>query len=186
MKLMETIAVRMSSRQKVSVLRIDSEDFSGVVRKTKEELEKAGVKLTEDYIGRGILSLKQYYALPIFDPLNMHAVSDTIDPFWHAHILHTEQYMSFCDEAIGVYMHHDPLDHGVREEVAHVRFLYGYTRKVMDQLFASVDSEFFPHTLPDDALVCTHQNDIRYLSSSEQKFIFPIVSEAQKGFLHCS
>ena len=34
--------------------------------------------------------------------------STDIDEVWHAHILHTEDYMRFCHESVGRYLHHHP------------------------------------------------------------------------------
>ena len=31
-----------------------------------------------------------------------------IDEVWHAHILHTKEYMDFCLELFGKYLHHQP------------------------------------------------------------------------------
>lgn len=182
MQLVQTITREMSLGQEQSVKRIDAEDFSGVIRKTVEDLEKQGVHASPDYMDEGILALKQYYAIPVFDPLNMHAVSDTIDPFWHAHILHTEQYAVFCREVIGCFMHHDPLDHGVRSEVQRVQFLYDYTRYVMGEMFSYVNPEFYPEMMPEYRLVCTHQNDITYMKPEDETFILPFHSKAQPAF----
>ena len=32
----------------------------------------------------------------------------TLDEFWHAHILHTRRYMQDCQRIFGRYLHHDP------------------------------------------------------------------------------
>ncbi len=34
--------------------------------------------------------------------------SEDVDTMWHAHILHTQDYMQFCDAYFGHYMHHLP------------------------------------------------------------------------------
>lgn len=33
-----------------------------------------------------------------------------VDKVWHDHILHTRDYIAFCQSAFGDYMHHDPKD----------------------------------------------------------------------------
>jgi hypothetical protein len=35
--------------------------------------------------------------------------SDRVDAAWHAWLLHTEQYMRFCFECFGTYIHHVPM-----------------------------------------------------------------------------
>ena len=132
MLLTNKVKKRLSARQIAALQRIDDEDFSGVRRKVAEEFKKQGRVVDDAYLDAGIFALKLYYALPVVDPLNMHAVSDELDPFWHMHILHTKQYAAFCEETVGTFMHHDPLDHAQATAVAQVRFLYGYTVTVLE------------------------------------------------------
>jgi hypothetical protein len=35
--------------------------------------------------------------------------SDRVDTVWHAWLLHSEQYMTFCHECFGSYIHHVPM-----------------------------------------------------------------------------
>ena len=35
-------------------------------------------------------------------------VSEDVDEFWHAHILHTKKYMEDCEKVFGAYLHHNP------------------------------------------------------------------------------
>lgn len=183
MQLAETIKVPLSRQQSAAVARIDVEDFSGTMRKVAEELEKMGERTTPEFLAAGVLALKQYYLLPIIDPRNAHAVSDTIDPFWHAHILHTRQYAAFCDDVLGSFMHHEPLDHGRARDVAGVRFLYDYTREVMEKAFNYLDDRFYPVSLVDERLVCTHGQSYRGVDPCEEAFIFPMNPEAQENVL---
>ena len=137
---------------------IDNTDFSGVLRKVREDLAQLGFAADDDYLSRGLLALKQYYAVAVLDPLNMHAVSDTLDPFWHAHILHTQQYEEFCGRVVGGFMHHVPLDHDRSLDVRAVDRLYSYTGGCLSEFFLEVDPEFFPAELPDARLICFHGN----------------------------
>ncbi|WP_261575742.1 hypothetical protein [Frankia gtarii] len=86
---------------------IDAEDFSGVKRKVFTDLAKQGVVPSDEFLDEGVLALRQYYVVALLDPTNRHAVSDVIDPFWHAHILHTKQYIDFCDRVFGQYIQHE-------------------------------------------------------------------------------
>jgi len=138
---------------------IENEDYSGVVRKTHEYLEETGVRFDQSYIDRGIHALKQYYAIALLDPANAHAVSIPVDPFWHAHILHTEQYHVFCGGVVGEYMHHQPLDRGNNAQVENVKTLYSYTLEIMQKLFGSVDSDFWPESGPDGLQICFHKGN---------------------------
>lgn len=144
---------------------IDAHDFSGVKRKTKEELAKTGFYATDEYLDAGILALKQYYAIALLDGKNMHAVSDKVDPFWHAHLLHTKAYAQFCDDVVGEFMHHEPLDHAKIEDVRFVDELYRFTMGRYAACFAYIDPRFHPAQPESCELVCTHGGDIYAVSA---------------------
>lgn len=140
--------------------RIAEEDFGPVCAKIKADMLKQGVVVTDEWLRRGVLALQQYYAVALLDPLNQHAVSDAVDPFWHAHILHTKQYVAFCDAVTGGYIHHTPLDHADQVEVGNVAALYAYTWRCYEQFFTYIDGEFYPEMLPPERQVCKHM-DVR-------------------------
>lgn len=83
---------------------IDSYDLSEVIdrlvfiEKWKTEHAAEACKQYRNYL---FLKLKygNEYELP---------PSRDIDEAWHAHILHTEDYMKFCQQAFGEYLHHHP------------------------------------------------------------------------------
>ena len=60
---------------------------------------------------RNFLYLKKKYG-KIFDL----PPSVCIDEVWHAHILHTEDYVNFCDDVYGEFLHHHP-HHGKNQEI---------------------------------------------------------------------
>jgi hypothetical protein len=135
---------------------IDRTDFSGVVRKTRFDLAAMDIHPTEEQLAEGLLGLKQYYAIAVLDPMNMHAVSDGVDPYWHSHILHTQQYADFCQRVVGGFMHHVPLDHAREADVAAVGRLYAYTIACLNRFFWRVNEDHFPSVLPDARLICFH------------------------------
>ncbi|MBD8893260.1 hypothetical protein [Roseibium litorale] len=55
---------------------------------------------------------------------------DTIDELFHTFILHTKEYVDFCNKAFGEYIHHTPKS--IQEEpklpIMYIRFLIDYTR----------------------------------------------------------
>lgn len=38
-----------------------------------------------------------------------------VDEVWHTHILHTRDYIKFCESEFGEYLHHDPKDYSTNE-----------------------------------------------------------------------
>jgi hypothetical protein len=42
--------------------------------------------------------------------------SQKVDEFWHAFIVHTEEYIAFCNRNFGYYVHHRPQDHARKHE----------------------------------------------------------------------
>jgi hypothetical protein len=81
---------------------------------------------------------------------------DAIDPFWHGHILHTKEYMSFGERVFGQYVPHEPLNHEDPVRVAHVASLYSYTSGVYRRLFNYVNPAFYPDVMPEARLLCAH------------------------------
>lgn len=146
----------LSEHHRRCIAYIDEHDFSGVLRKVREEQAALGLEHPQAWYDDGLLALKQYYAVALLDGHNMHAVSDRVDPFWHAHILHTRQYTEFGEQTTGAYMHHDPLDHADAEAVDHVDVLYHFTRRRYDEIFTYVSEHFNPRTLARHELICVH------------------------------
>jgi hypothetical protein len=146
------ISVSMTPLQKERIDIIDSEDYSGVISKVKEEHPELNTEKLEE----GILALKQYYAVALLDPKNEHAVSDKVDPFWHAHILHTKQYTDFCNRVFGHYIHHTPLNHADKKAVSIVGNLYRHTESIYKKIFKGVNRFFFPEEMPEARLICFH------------------------------
>lgn len=85
----------------------------------------------------------------LLDPLNEHAVSKFVDPFWHAHIIHTKEYMEFCDSVFGQYIHHKPLDLDDPIETSSVNKLYDYTKSIYTKMFETVDENWWPRAKAD-------------------------------------
>lgn len=141
------------------IRRIDAEDFEPVKKKTAQLLAAQGIIVNDDYLERGILALKQYYAVALLDPNNSHAVSDVVDPFWHAHMLFSQRYSDFSKDVVGVYMHHVPLDHDNRLQLENVGVLYAFTCEVLQRFFTEVDPEFWPTEVGDERLICWHKGN---------------------------
>jgi hypothetical protein len=158
----DNVITRITADQRRRLERIDAEDYLLVMEKANEDLAAAGVQVSRDYVERGIYALKQYYAVAMLDPANAHSVTLPVDPFWHAHILFTAEYRCFCEDVIGEYMDHVPLDRRDAAKVANIRQLYDYTLQVLPQLFGDVDPVFWPQAVSDAELVCLHKgnNDI--------------------------
>jgi len=157
--LMSRINARITPDQHRRIQRIDAEDFDLVMLKVAEDLAATGKVVTRDYLERGIFALKQYYAVAMLDPANAHSITRPIDPFWHAHILCTAEYRKFCDDVVGEYMDHVPLDKRNPNKVKNVRQLYAYTIKIIPRLFLDIDLDFWPEASSDDDLICYHKGN---------------------------
>ena len=136
---------------------IDTFDYSPALQKVSRD--KGG--LTPAYLRQGELALKQYYAVALLDPLNEHAVSKLVDPFWHCHVLFTKEYVRFCGTIFGGYIHHAPLDPSDENEVSSVGKLYDYTLKTYKKIFKQIDPEWWPEVAKNDPqfaiqIVCKH------------------------------
>jgi hypothetical protein len=54
------------------------------------------------------LIYRRYLTLLIKYPTMDIAPTNTIDEYWHAHILHTQKYHDDCHAIVGKYIHHKP------------------------------------------------------------------------------
>lgn len=154
---------------------MDAIDFSAVGKKARLEAMKRGERPSDEYLERGILALKQYYAIAILDPANGHAVSPAVDRFWHAHMLFSPVYTGHCLQMVGEYMHHVPLDHDDAEQVEKVRRLYAYTISTFDKVFRRVDRKFWPRSLENAELICMHfGNSIMYMELQAHRLFEPV------------
>ena len=48
------------------------------------------------------------------------AMDETVDPAWHAFMLHSQDYAEFCDRMFGRYLHHVPPVNGASHSTAEV------------------------------------------------------------------
>lgn len=133
---------------------IDDFDYSMAMDKVDRDFNGA---LAEDQLIRGIENLKRYYAVVLFDPRNLHAVSAVVDPFWHAHVLLTREYDQFCHSIFGTLVHHIPLDPKDTRMVRYVTRLYDYTTETYPKIFKEVDDNVWPQSShPRFRAVCLH------------------------------
>lgn len=164
--LLSSLALSMCSEHQRRLQLIDSEDYSGIIRKTREVLQAEGrQRVSNRYLEEGVFALKQYYAIALLDPANGHAISAAIDPFWHAHLLHSRQYVAFCDKVVGEFMHHIPLDRGNDAQMKNIRTLYEYTIRAINEIFlpSAIDQNFWPPGIMDVHLICWHfGNSVAY------------------------
>ena len=56
------------------------------------------------------LLYRRFLHLIATHPTTPLAPSACIDEYWHAHILHTRQYINDCTNIAGSYIHHEPAD----------------------------------------------------------------------------
>jgi hypothetical protein len=118
-----------------------------------------------------VFGLKQYYAIAMLDPANGHAVSDVLDPLWHAHMLFSVEYTDFCKVVVGEYMHHVPLIDGDTEARAKIRLLYDSTLQKLTECFSHVDQNVWP-TMVDERLVCRHQGSTIHYTGMQQHRLY--------------
>ncbi len=144
MALIDNIAVEVNDFQRTRIQAIDDFDYSKVSMKVANDLD--GV--TSSYLAAGIENLKMYYVVALLDPLNAHAVSRSVDPFWHAHVLFTRDYGKFCRDVYDQYVHHEPLDEEDTGKVETVKALYSYTLTQYDSIFKSVDRDWWGSQTP--------------------------------------
>jgi hypothetical protein len=135
---------------------IDDHDFTQTLAVCRRDRMLKQRIVSDDYLQDLLFALQQYYALPVLDPFNMHAVSYEVDDVWHAHMLCSKDYADFCNAVVGYFMHHEPLDRDDQRAVAHVRIQYEYTIECLHKWFDVVNERFWPRRVSDALLICVH------------------------------
>ena len=144
MALLDTIKPKVRNRltffhiEKIRL--IDNFDYGAVRKKTAKDCGLSDA--TE--LDQGIENLKKYYVVALLDPLNRHAVSESVDPFWHTHVLFTREYRTFCADTFGQFVHHQPLDPDDSQMVKHVVRLYEYTLQIYKIMFKDISKKWWP------------------------------------------
>lgn len=183
--LLDMVEVPMSDRQRRAIKRIDDEDCSMITYLTRKHHKELGESYDQDYYDAGCIALKQYYATTIFDLRNLHAISSSLDPFWHSHILDTVSYEVLAED-IGGFMHHDPLNMLDAHKVDAVRDIYHYTQEVLEKIFGrkNLDERFYPSEPDGSILVCLH--DVDYDAIELPDDIFPLNSKIEQHRIYYS
>lgn len=149
-QLIASLKVEITYQHYVALQTIDLHDFSLVKKKVAQDH-----RITDDeYLNTGIEYLKRYYAIHILDPLNPPAMSKPVDPFWHTHVLYSEDYIAFCDEVFGEYIHHIPLLYEDKIAVRFVSDMYKRTYAKHTKIFGKPDERFF-HPDSDGGTCCS-------------------------------
>ncbi|WP_162820044.1 hypothetical protein [Kordia sp. SMS9] len=145
--------------QKRALKRLDAEDLEMIKFLVKKIHKEKGKKRDENYYNEGCTALFQYYTTAILDPFNMHAISDELDDFWHAHVIDTVSYDLLCKD-LGFFMHHDPLNPKDIKKEKDVKIVYEYTRrKVLPSIFGEKNLSKIFHPIK-TKLVCLHDLEI--------------------------
>lgn len=64
----------------------------------------------EEFVVEAIRQYARFLKLHFAYPSATLVPGKVVDKVWHDHILHTRQYISFCQKHFGEYFHHDPKD----------------------------------------------------------------------------
>jgi len=83
----------------MTTLTIDKIDFSNIERRLRKQWSTARVtQAVEEY---------RKFLMMVRCKIRVSPCPD-VDVVWHEHILHTRQYASDCEEALGEFLHHTP------------------------------------------------------------------------------
>lgn len=65
-------------------------------------------KLSPRVVDEAIAEFRKYLELIALGHRGMGMISHEVDEVWHTFILFTRDYVSFCDETFGFFLHHQP------------------------------------------------------------------------------
>ena len=117
---------------------VESRDFS-VVRDFMVSRQDYGPEQVEEmekeykrYIAICAVNATKKEPLPI---------SASVDPFWHAHILHTEDYIDMSNQLGSVYFHHTP---AAGDELVELEPAYNKMLNIYEKNFGKPSEKFWP------------------------------------------
>jgi hypothetical protein len=64
----------------------------------------------EEFVNQAVNEYIRFLELHVAHPDVTIVPGKVVDKVWHDHILHTRDYIKFCEESFGSYFHHDPKD----------------------------------------------------------------------------
>ena len=79
--------------------------------------------------------------------------SALVDKFWHAFILHTEEYSDFCLRHLGYYMHHRPQDHS-KTNVINDNIAAKKTIECLEKMFPNYNKQLWS-----ESAICSNDGD---------------------------
>jgi hypothetical protein len=95
---------------------------------------------TPAFAARAVSELVRFLAVKAEadEPL---APSEPLDAVWHALLLRTLDYRRLCEERLGRFVDHTPLDVPVARQV---REMYARTRMLMEERYGKLDKALWP------------------------------------------
>lgn len=119
-------------------------DLSGPKAFVREDLG-----LAPAYLDRLEVEYKRFVELKLRFPDLDFPVSTPVDPLWHAHMLHTRDYISFSMAVRGNYLHHVP----AMDAAAKARLFPTYMARTITK-YREVFGEPDPMFWPTDGTIC--------------------------------
>lgn len=101
--LLDQIKVELTPEQELALIKIDTYPFDKVV----ERILKDG-SIPEDQVDEAVAEFRKYLTFVALGWDRVGMTSPIIDEVWHAFILHTRDYATFCEEVFGFFVHHNP------------------------------------------------------------------------------
>jgi len=102
-KTLEEVQVNLSTEGAEAIMKVDEYSFAKVEERVRDkELVPA------DKIEPAFQEFRKYLVLIGLGYERIGMPSEAVDQIWHAFILFTEDYMRFCEEVFGFYVHHRP------------------------------------------------------------------------------
>jgi len=134
---------------------VDEEEARGEARRIYAQLKKWDFGRTIDIIvdhdggdrshaEEMVDEYRKYIALVVSNPKDHLAISGAVDPFWHAHIINTRDYLAMCRKLNCGYLHHNPT--ASQRERTELNPLYEKTMEKYEVAFGTAPQKWWPVT----------------------------------------
>lgn len=139
----------LHASQHLAIRGIMEEDFTAVGMQAYADARRAGDRLSDAMLERGLKSLRDLYVLAALDALNAHVVLNSLDLFFRAHIcVDTQAYMRFWFNVAGpnCIAHRASINIQDSALVRAALTQYETGRSVMERYCSDIDTMYYPET----------------------------------------
>ena len=102
---MPTIGSPINDAATTALAKVNQIDLAPINKKLRHENP---TRWTDEALAEAETNYRRFLALNLLYPSETLSVNETLDDYWHQHILDTRKYAADCETVFGFFLHHYP------------------------------------------------------------------------------